>query len=167
MRRKAFILPAVMLLLLLCPMSASAEESCTHQYGEWILTKVPTCTEQGEVSRTCSVCGDVQVNTVAKSVHTESDWTLSQAPKVGVAGSMQKSCTVCGEVLQTQELAPLPETEPQPEPAPDANVEQPQREWIEITLPVAISICLLPNLVLVIVLLIRKIRRKMESKYFD
>ena len=153
----------LLLIVLLCSLSVNAEENCEHQYGEWVLTAAPTCIAKGEITRTCTLCGEVQTAAVAEGAHAEGDWVLGIAPEIGVAGSMQKTCTVCGEVLLTQELAALPEPAPT-DPAPAEPEEQP---WIEITLPVAIGICLAPNLVLVIVLLIRKIRRKIEDKVYN
>lgn len=155
----------LLLIVLLCSLSVNAEENCEHQYGEWVLTAAPTCIAKGEVTRTCTLCGEVETAAVAEGAHVESDWTLATAPEIGIAGSMQKTCTVCGEVLLTQELAALPEPAPtDPVPTDPAPAEPEEKPWIEITLPVAIGICLLPNLVLVIVLLVRKIRRKIESK---
>ena len=149
----------ILLLFLLCPLLAAAEQECEHQYGEWVLTATPTCIAKGEVARSCTLCGDVQTASVVQGAHAEGDWTLCQAPEVGVAGSMQKSCTVCGEVLLTQELAALPD------PAPEAETETAEQEdWIEITLPAAIGICMVPNVVLIVVLLVRKIRRMIASK---
>ena len=166
MKYRVLFLTALLLIPALCSITAFAEESCVHEYGEWVLTLAPTCVAKGEVTRTCTLCGEVQTATVAEGAHTESDWNMTAAPDVGVAGSMQKTCTVCGEVLQTQELAALPEPESEDGGAIQESPEEKQ-PWIEITLPVAIGICLVPNAVLVIVLLIRKIRRKMASKYFD
>lgn len=166
MKYKAFLLIAITLVALLVPLSAAAEETCTHEYGEWVLTVAPTCTQKGEVTRTCALCGEAETATVAQTAHSESDWTLGAAPDVGVAGSMQKTCTVCGAVLATQELAALPEPEPDNTEEIQGSTEQ-EQPWIEITLPVAIGICLVPNAVLVVALLIRKIRRKIASKYFD
>ncbi len=167
MKYRVLFLTALLWILLLCMLPAAAQEGCEHAYGEWVLTLAPTCVEKGEVSRTCALCGEVQTAAVAESAHTESDWTLAQAPEVGVAGSMQKTCTVCGEILATQELAALLEPETAAPQTPEQPTETEDEPWIEITLPVAIAICLAPNVVLVIVLLIRKIRHKIASKYMD
>ena len=171
MKYKALIV-FTLLILVLCSVRVMAEQGCEHQYGEWVLTQAPTCAAKGEVSRTCTLCGDVQTASVAESAHTEGDWTLAKAPEVGGAGSMQKACTVCGEVLLTQALAALPEPETAPEETmPEETTQEPTEDedggWIEITIPVAIGICLAPNLVLVIILLIRKIRRAIASKRND
>ncbi len=169
MKYSIFFCMALLLIIALCPLSVAAEQSCEHVYGEWVLTKAPTCVEKGEVTRTCTLCGEVEAASVAEGAHIESDWKLDKAPEVDVPGSMQKTCTVCKTVLQTQELAALPAPESDSEePTTESTVSEPEEQpWIEITLPVAIGICLLPNAVLVIVLLIRKIRRKIASKYFD
>ena len=167
MKKRVLLLTALLLMFALCPLNIQAEETCGHEYGEWVLTLSPTCVDKGEVTRTCTLCGEVQTAVVAESTHSESDWTLAAAPEVGVAGSMQKTCTVCGEILATQELAALPEQQTDGVAENSEPTEAESDPWIEISLPVAICICLAPNLVLVIVLLIRKIRHKIASKYMD
>ena len=167
MKKRVLLLMALLLIFTLCPLTVQADDGCAHEYGEWVLTLAPTCIEKGEVTRTCTLCNEVQTATVAQGAHKESDWTLAAVPEIGVAGSMQKLCTVCGEILATEELAALPDPEtaaPQTQEPPTGAEEDP---WIEISLPVAIGICLLPNLILLIVLLIRRIRHKIASKYLD
>jgi hypothetical protein len=166
-KKTILFLTALLPVLMLFSPAVQAEQACVHEYGEWVLTLAPTCMEKGEVTRTCTLCNEVQTATVAQGAHKESDWTLAAAPEIGVAGSMQKLCTVCGEILATEELAALPDPEtaaPQTQEPPTGAEEDP---WIEISLPVAIGICLLPNLILLIVLLIRRIRHKIASKYLD
>ncbi len=58
--------------------------------SEWVFVKAPTCTEPGEESRTCTVCGDVQTRTTPAPGHvpgSEADCTKDCI------------CTVCGEIL--------------------------------------------------------------------
>ena len=109
MKKTILCLTALLPVLMLFAPAVQAEQACVHEYGEWVLTLAPTCMEKGEVTRTCTLCNEVQTATVAQGAHKESDWTLAAAPEIGVAGSMQKLCTVCGEILATEELAALPD----------------------------------------------------------
>lgn len=140
---------------------ANDEPVCEHTFGEYELTVTPDCTQKGEAVRTCSACGYVETIVVTRPGHVPSDWTLDTAPQIGVAGSMSKSCTVCGEVLQTEAVAPLPEPEPETESAPAPEV--PEQSWIDVPLPVALLAFILPNLVLIIVLIIRGIRNRIAK----
>ena len=83
-KRKFFLLPICLLLLGACNLnqqSSQAKESakasepeasspsevssdvvsssseCTHEFGEWLTTVRATCTEKGQETRTCSLCG--------------------------------------------------------------------------------------------------------------
>lgn len=167
MKKPILFLAALLPVLMLFSPAVQAEQACVHEYGEWVLTLAPTCIEKGEVTRTCTLCNEVQTATVAQGAHKESDWTLAAVPEIGVAGSMQKLCTVCGEILATKELAALPDPETDAAESTPPSTEPLEKPWIEISLPVAIGICLLPNLILLIVLLIRRIRHKIASKYLD
>lgn len=44
-----------------------------HNYGEWILTKQPTCTEDGEQKHSCQTCGWEETETIPATSHTPSD----------------------------------------------------------------------------------------------
>ena len=66
-----------------------------------------------------------------------------------------------------EELAALPDPQTDAAESTPPSTEPLEKPWSEISLPVAIGICLLPNVVLVIVLLVRKIRHKIASKYMD
>lgn len=64
---------------------------CEHQWGEWVETKAPTCTEVGEETRTCSVCGETETREVAAAGHNfGGEWQYDDAQHWYV-------CTVCGE----------------------------------------------------------------------
>ncbi len=43
--------------------------SHTHTFSEWTTTKSATCTETGELSRTCSTCGEVETSTIPATGH--------------------------------------------------------------------------------------------------
>ena len=55
-------------------------EEHTHSYGEWVITKEPTCTEAGEKKQEC-FCGDIKTEEVFAIRHTYENGY----------------CTVCGQ----------------------------------------------------------------------
>lgn len=164
-KRLILIYMAIALFLVLLPLSVQAAKSegdCEHTFGDWVLTVVPDCTQTGKAERTCTACGHVETITVTRPGHIPSDWILESAPEIGVAGSMHRICTVCGETIETEALAPLPEPETEPETEPEPTPE-PENNWIEIPFPVVLIIGLLPNAILVIVLIVRKLGRRMNK----
>lgn len=45
------------------PVAEPVAPTKDHTYGDWALTKAPTCEGYGERQRTCTVCGDVDIDT--------------------------------------------------------------------------------------------------------
>ena len=78
-----------------------------HKYGEWAVTKEPTCTEDGSQKRSCTVCGNTETQAIKATGHKASGWMIDKQPDIGVKGSKHKECTVCGKVLQTAEIPAL------------------------------------------------------------
>ncbi len=96
----------------------------THVYGDWTVTKSPTCTEAGERTRTCS-CGDTQTEPIEAPDHkVVSDPAV--APTCTKTGLTEGShCSVCGKVITAQEVLPatnhIPLTEPPVDPTCNEN----------------------------------------------
>ena len=80
---------------------------CTeHAYGAPVETKAPTCTEKGEKTLTCTVCGETMTQEVAANGHTEVELE-GKAPTCTEAGlSKGKKCSVCDTILTAQETIP-------------------------------------------------------------
>lgn len=69
-----------------------------HTY-EFTVT-LPTCTEQGYTTYTCTACGDSYIDDyVPANGHTEGEWFRYSAPTCTQEGEMRLCCNVCGEVL--------------------------------------------------------------------
>ena len=87
-----------------CTRCGEAEPGCTtHTYGDWIITKSPTCIAEGSKKRTCTVCGVEKVETIpATGEHTYGDWVVTKQATCTAGGSQTRTCTVCGakEVLR-------------------------------------------------------------------
>ena len=62
-------------------------------------TKDPTCTEAGETTYTCSVCGGsyTEVVPVDPDAHVWGEGTVTLEPTVDTEGLMSATCTLCGE----------------------------------------------------------------------
>ena len=76
---------------------------CTeHAYGAPVETKAPTCTEKGEKTLTCTVCGETMTQEVAPNGHTEVELE-GKAPTCTETGlSKGKKCSVCDTILTAQ-----------------------------------------------------------------
>ncbi len=70
--------------------SSSGGYSHTHTWGDWTITKEPTCAETGTQTRTCTGCGQVETATIEKLAHT---------PGIAATCTTAQFCTVCGEKL--------------------------------------------------------------------
>ena len=71
-----------------CTRCGEKEPGCTtHTYGDWVITKSPTCVAEGSKKRTCTVCGVEEVETIpATGVHTYGEWKVTK----------QATCTADG-----------------------------------------------------------------------
>ena len=79
---------------------------CTgdHKFGEWTVTKEATCTEDGSKSRTCSVCGTSETQTIAAPGHKFGDWTVTKEATCTEAGVKSHTCSVC-QTTETKDIA--------------------------------------------------------------
>ena len=73
-----------------------------HTYGVWSVAP-STCTEAGERTRTCTVCGETQTETIPATGHTEVIDAAVQATCNEAGLSEGKHCSVCNEVLVAQQ----------------------------------------------------------------
>ena len=79
--------------------------SAGHSYGEGVVTKEATCTEEGCITYTCSVCGDTYTEEIAVTDHSyESVVTASTCTKEGYTTHI---CTICGYNYRDNFTEPL------------------------------------------------------------
>ena len=72
------------------------EVSTCHVFGEWQTTVKPTCTEGGEMIRSCSVCGVEETKTIDALGHDYSDrWTVDEEADCVNDGSKSRHCSRC------------------------------------------------------------------------
>ncbi len=81
-------------------------KTCDHQYSDWSVTTEPSCTEPGEESRVCSVCGRVETRPVDALGHTPGEPVMENQvdPSCTEAGSYElvTRCETCGEILASE-----------------------------------------------------------------
>ena len=70
--------------------SSSGGYSHSHTWGDWTITKEPTCAETGTQTRTCAGCGQVETAAIVKLAH---------APGTDATCTTAQVCTVCGQVI--------------------------------------------------------------------
>ena len=68
-----------------------------HAYGDWVIVKEATCTEEGLRTQTCANCGDVKKEVIPKVDHTWNEGEVSKQPTCTEAGERTFTCTVCGD----------------------------------------------------------------------
>ena len=67
-----------------------------HNYNLWRTTVKPTCTEGGEMIRSCSVCGAEETKTIDALGHDYSDqWTVDEEADCVNDGSKSRHCSRC------------------------------------------------------------------------
>ena len=68
-------------------------EALGHNYPEeWTIVKNPTCSETGLQTKTCSRCGSVQYDYIAKVPHSLSDWKTDDSYH-------WKECSMCHSII--------------------------------------------------------------------
>ena len=84
----------------------TAGEIAHEQPGDWIETREPTCTEPGERTQTCAVCGKVaKAEEIAANGHQAEAWKATKEPTCTEKGEKAQACTMCGEIVKTEEIA--------------------------------------------------------------
>ncbi len=71
----------------------------THNYAsEWTVDLKPTCTESGEKSHHCTVCGDrTDITLIVPYGHTYDAWKYEVLPACDTEGKIICTCLICGD----------------------------------------------------------------------
>ena len=80
-------------------------ECKVHKFGDWKTTKPATCTATGTKTRTCSVCGKVETQTIAKTAHKYVNTVVK--PTYTAQGYTLHKCSVCGASYKDNETSKL------------------------------------------------------------
>lgn len=66
---KKLIVPVLLVALLATCLLTSCKQECIHEYGEWTVSKEVSCTENGEMTRTCALCGNTETSVTTATGH--------------------------------------------------------------------------------------------------
>ena len=79
----------------------------SHEWGKWTIKRESTCTEKGEQSRKCTVCGEEEIESLPLAKHTWDNGKVTKAPSYTKVGVKTWTCSECGKT-KTTTLAKLP-----------------------------------------------------------
>ncbi len=75
-----------------------------HKWSAWKTVKADTCTEAGEQTRNCSICGEVQTEVVDTiKTHSWGSWNVKTASTLTKKGVEERKCSLC-EAVETREI---------------------------------------------------------------
>ena len=81
-----------------CTVCGDKKDQAAHEWNEGVVTKQPTCTEEGVMTYTCE-CGATRTEAIAASGHTpETAWTTDETAHWHV-------CSVCGAIDEDSKSA--------------------------------------------------------------
>lgn len=81
-------------------------EYCNHTWNDGEVTKEATCTEKGEKTFTCMLCGEKKTEETAALGHDWSDWKILKEVDCTNEGSRTRTCSRCNEA-ETQTIEAL------------------------------------------------------------
>ena len=76
-----------------------------HDFGDWIVTKEPSCAEGGQERRVCARCGHVETRNIEQIAHQYT--TKVTAPTCTEAGFTTYTCATCGDSYVGDEVPAL------------------------------------------------------------
>ena len=87
-----------------------------HKYGSWSITENATCTQAGTRTRTCSICGTRQSETIPAAGHKSVTDKAVEPTETRTGWTEGAHCSVCGKVIIPQMI--IPRISPKPSPTP-------------------------------------------------
>ena len=79
-------------------------EYANHKLGAYEVTKKVTCTENGEETSTCEVCGETKTRVIEATGHKFGEWEETTKANCTVPGEKTRICNECGE-KETENLS--------------------------------------------------------------
>ena len=79
----------------------------SHEWGKWTTVRESTCTEKGEQSRKCAICGEEEIESLPLAKHSWDNGKVTKAPSYKATGVKTWTCKKCGKT-KTTTLAKLP-----------------------------------------------------------
>ncbi len=77
-----------------------------HAFGDWKILSAPTCTDAGERTHTCTICGHAETEPIPATGHTPVEDAAVPAGCTEEGKTAGSHCAVCGTVLTEQEAVP-------------------------------------------------------------
>ena len=86
-----------------CGHTTELSGKAAHNFGDWQVTKEPTCTQEGKKIVYCTVCEYEKEETIPAKGHSFGIWETAKVPTETEVCQMQRECEVCGKT-ETKEL---------------------------------------------------------------
>ena len=96
-----------------------------HNWDGGVITTEPTCTERGEKTFTCTICGNTNTKKVNATGHRYGAYKVVKEPTNKRKGLKSKTCSVCGkivyEAIPKTNFSPTDSSETNPDPNPQTS----------------------------------------------
>ena len=91
-----------------------------HNWDGGVITTEPTCTERGEKTFTCTICGNTNTKKVNATAHSYGAYKVVKEPTNKRKGLKSKTCSVCGKIVYEA----IPKTNFSPTDSSETNPDQ-------------------------------------------
>ena len=91
-----------------------------HNWDGGVITIEPTCTERGEKTFTCTICGNTNTKKVNATGHSYGAYKVVKEPTNKRKGLKSKTCSVCGKIVYEA----IPKTNFSPTDSSETNPDQ-------------------------------------------
>ena len=91
-----------------------------HSWDGGVITTEPTCTERGEKTFTCTICGNTNTKKVNATGHSYGAYKVVKEPTNKRKGLKSKTCSVCGKIVYEA----IPKTNFSPTDSSETNPDQ-------------------------------------------
>lgn len=78
-------------------------EPTGHHFDTGVISKQPTCTEEGERTHLCPGCGSIYTTVIAAYGHAFGEWTVTKPATATTKGEESRACANC-ETVETREI---------------------------------------------------------------
>ena len=91
------LLSVVFLIVAILSMLVLMSCQCKHEYGEYQVTKEPTCSAVGIKEAACTLCGEKEFVEIPKDItaHAYGEWIVDLKPNCLTAGAQHRVCSLC------------------------------------------------------------------------
>ena len=73
----------------------TTDKAYGHRWGEWTVTKQPSCTEDGKETRECDECHEKESRGIPATKHSWGEWTVTKQPSCTEDGQESRECGKC------------------------------------------------------------------------